>query len=99
MSALLQQYPSKENEVSDDLESFVHVLTWNSVRYYLPNYSRKNTEAISTLLRMYFDLTGTEGVDKYEAMCLGRDIAENMLCHPEKEHPLNIMRQALVKHQ
>ncbi|KAK7687780.1 hypothetical protein QCA50_008999 [Cerrena zonata] len=33
MSALRQKYPKKPFEVSDDIESFVHVLIWCGVRY------------------------------------------------------------------
>ncbi|KAJ3559565.1 hypothetical protein NM688_g266 [Phlebia brevispora] len=34
LSALLLQYPWKQHELSDDLESFVHVLTWLAARFH-----------------------------------------------------------------
>ena len=33
-SGILAEYPLKRNAVSDDLESFVHVVTWMAFRFH-----------------------------------------------------------------
>ena len=40
MSALLLQYPIKRYELSDDLESFIHFISYFAVRYHKSNLSR-----------------------------------------------------------
>lgn len=42
MSALRQKYPTKPYEVSDDIESFVHVLIWCATRYLDHTYSENS---------------------------------------------------------
>ncbi len=35
MSALLLKYPKKPHQLSADLESFVHLINWLTIRYYV----------------------------------------------------------------
>lgn len=35
MSALLLKYPKKPHQLSDDLESFVHLINWLTIRYHM----------------------------------------------------------------
>ena len=97
MSTLLKQNRSKEHEISDDLESFVHVLTWSSMRYYFPSYSVGNKWAVSSALYLYFNAIDPESWELYHALCDGRDIADDLRHHMKRAHPLNTMRQELVK--
>lgn len=54
MSALLQFMREKHHEVSDDLESFMHVLNWCALRY-LPNEVSDDPVALATHMHSYFD--------------------------------------------
>lgn len=40
MSGALLQYPKKPNELSDDLESFIHIICWNTFRFHMHSLSR-----------------------------------------------------------
>ena len=40
MSGIALQYPFKPNDLSDDLESFVHVICHNAVRFHRHNMTR-----------------------------------------------------------
>ncbi|KAH9933081.1 hypothetical protein B0H21DRAFT_835803 [Amylocystis lapponica] len=45
MSALLLWYPGKSSELSDDLEAFVHTMTWLSLKYHsIPENDRDGLE-------------------------------------------------------
>ncbi|TFK81461.1 hypothetical protein K466DRAFT_667102 [Polyporus arcularius HHB13444] len=53
MSALIQKYVNKVHAVSDDLESFLHVLNWCALKY-LP-HSLSNTGALSSYFFNLYD--------------------------------------------
>lgn len=53
MSALRQQYPKKPYEVSDDIESFVHVLIWCATRYLDHTWSTDPT-GLATFINQMF---------------------------------------------
>ncbi|GBE81228.1 hypothetical protein SCP_0309550 [Sparassis crispa] len=44
MSALLLKYPNKPNDVSDDLESFVHIVHWLALKYHRHNLSGRRLQ-------------------------------------------------------
>ncbi|KAI0689809.1 hypothetical protein C8T65DRAFT_766104 [Cerioporus squamosus] len=92
MSALRQRFVEKRHELSDDLESFLHILTWSSVRYFMPTCL--NDATISSILLRNFDVTDTEGYEKYKAMLLGEDIAMEVTL---TGHPFAMMRVELMK--
>ncbi|KAI0704232.1 hypothetical protein C8T65DRAFT_741188 [Cerioporus squamosus] len=94
MSALLQRFAEKRHELSDDLESFLHILTWCTARYFLPNDSGQNEESVSRLLQEYFDVATTESYRKYRAMVLGEDIALELT---RTRHPFAMMRVELIE--
>ncbi|TFK45228.1 hypothetical protein OE88DRAFT_1689281 [Heliocybe sulcata] len=50
MSAALLRNPKKVHQVADDLESFVHVLIYESLRYL-----RHNCDSVKLVMRQYFD--------------------------------------------
>ncbi|KAH7921106.1 hypothetical protein BV22DRAFT_1198444 [Leucogyrophana mollusca] len=52
MAAALLQNPQKLHELQDDLESFLHVLTWSTIRYCPSNLSALER---GTYLRLIFD--------------------------------------------
>ncbi|OBZ67750.1 hypothetical protein A0H81_12496 [Grifola frondosa] len=54
ISGLLLQFPQKQHEVSDDLESFIHVINWLSFWYHKNNYSGK-PEALGNTLSAIYD--------------------------------------------
>ncbi|KAI0667822.1 hypothetical protein C8Q78DRAFT_980990 [Trametes maxima] len=54
MSALLSWYPQKDHLLSDDLESFMHVLTWCTMMY-LPISATYSEEKLATTMSNYFD--------------------------------------------
>lgn len=62
MSALLLNYPKKPHQLSDDLESFVHVISWLTLRYHIRCI---NPELLSTrLYSMYeFAKRSADGYD------------------------------------
>ncbi|TFK80177.1 hypothetical protein K466DRAFT_533234 [Polyporus arcularius HHB13444] len=91
MSALLQRYASKQHELSDDLESFTHICTWSTVRYFLKTCAPEvDEEYISRVLQNHFDVGGYY---KFKAMLLGEDIAPQMT---RTRHPFEGMRMALT---
>ena len=54
MSAQLQQYRDKRHEVSDDLESFLHVLDWCTYKF-LPHALSERPDALAHLMRARYD--------------------------------------------
>ncbi|EED83785.1 predicted protein [Postia placenta Mad-698-R] len=75
-SAMLLQYPMKLRQVSDDLESFVHVLHWTILMWYEHSLSGLPSELRRLVSRTYdeFETFGdydTGGFDKYNYMLLG----------------------------
>ena len=56
MSALLLRCPEKPHQVSDDVESFVHVINWLTLRYQVISAP----ETIDHSLKMYDDYRRTE---------------------------------------
>jgi hypothetical protein len=63
MSAALLLDPAKHQDFEDDLESFLHVLTWTSVRYCPSNLTAQER---TTYLRTTFD-----EVDEKNGVCVG----------------------------
>jgi hypothetical protein len=64
MSAALLLDPAKHQDFEDDLESFLHVLTWTSVRYCPSNLTAQER---TTYLRTTFD-----EVDEKNGVCVSR---------------------------
>ncbi|KAI0672120.1 hypothetical protein C8Q78DRAFT_727750 [Trametes maxima] len=62
MSAILQCYPQKPYHLSDDLESFLHVLSWCALRYLKHGLSgRENTGVLASRFYDLFDKEVQEG--------------------------------------
>ena len=59
MSALLLCCPEKPNEVSDDVESFVHVINWLTLRYQVTS----SPYVIDCSLRFFEEYRRTEAGD------------------------------------
>ncbi|KAF9799468.1 hypothetical protein IEO21_10563 [Rhodonia placenta] len=75
-SAMLLQYPMKLRQVSDDLESFVHVLHWTILMWYEHSLSGLPSELRRLVSRTYdeFETFGdydTGGFHKFSNMRLG----------------------------
>ncbi|KAI0649725.1 hypothetical protein C8Q79DRAFT_940399 [Trametes meyenii] len=58
MSAVLQCYPEKPHQLSDDLESFLHVLSWCAFRYLKHGLSGRDNARV--LASLFFDLYDKE---------------------------------------
>lgn len=102
MSALLQCMRDKHYEVSDDLESFTHVLNWCTFRF-LPNECSMNAQALASRMNLLFDrhlnqklkdgtIVSTCGVDKLEAI---RD-GELAVAVEPPDHPFATLLKALA---
>ncbi|KAL4243859.1 EKC/KEOPS complex subunit BUD32 [Abortiporus biennis] len=63
ISALLLKYPSKQHELSDDLESFIHVLHWFCLQFHVHNL-RPSYQLSDTLSSVYFEARPQAGYDK-----------------------------------
>ncbi|KAF9801353.1 hypothetical protein IEO21_10141 [Rhodonia placenta] len=75
-SAMLLQYPMKLRQVSDDLESFVHVLHWTILMWYKHSLSGLPSELRRLVSRTYDEFEtfvdyDTGGIHKYNNMLLG----------------------------
>ncbi|KAL4251336.1 hypothetical protein ABKN59_005688 [Abortiporus biennis] len=53
ISALLLRYPTKQHELSDDLESFVHVLQWFCLRFHTHDMSSRPADIAEKLTTVY----------------------------------------------
>ncbi|OBZ73679.1 hypothetical protein A0H81_06481 [Grifola frondosa] len=53
ISALLLKFPQKQHEVSDDLESFIHVINWLSFWYHKNNYTDEPVDLGDQLYNLY----------------------------------------------
>ncbi|KAI0795553.1 hypothetical protein C8Q75DRAFT_730482 [Abortiporus biennis] len=62
-SAALLKYPTKQHDLADDLESFVHVLHWFCLRFHSHDMSENHYNLASVLARVYFDAHREEGYD------------------------------------
>lgn len=63
MSALLLQLPGKPHEVSDDIESFIHVINWLTLRFHL-DWERQNYTGFDQTLINYIEHTrNKQGAD------------------------------------
>ncbi|OBZ73978.1 hypothetical protein A0H81_06530 [Grifola frondosa] len=64
MSALLLQIPTKPHQVSDDLESFIHLVNWLTFRFHENTLSRRPVRLGTTMFDMYDDFdTSSDGFD------------------------------------
>ncbi|KAF9802197.1 hypothetical protein IEO21_09953 [Rhodonia placenta] len=75
-SAMLLRYPMKLRQVSDDLESFVHVLHWMILMWYKHSLSGSSIELLTLVTKTYdeFETFGdydTGGFHKFSNMRLG----------------------------
>ncbi|KAI0724865.1 hypothetical protein C8Q72DRAFT_856311 [Fomitopsis betulina] len=83
MSAKLLRNPGKKHELADDLEAFVHVLCWETLRFY-EHLTTGHHNQLSQRIVCFFeacDMVGTDNDDiggdfKYNAMLNGFDIVE-----------------------
>ncbi|KAH8096887.1 hypothetical protein BXZ70DRAFT_1009557 [Cristinia sonorae] len=89
MSALLMTYPRKPFELSDDLESFVHVFLWLALRFHFHDLSGYSAKLLLTTVYYYFEIsyTADDGMvygssDKFKKMRAG--IAPIDLKQPSK---------------
>ncbi|KAL4252369.1 hypothetical protein ABKN59_004888 [Abortiporus biennis] len=97
VSALLLYYPGKQHELSDDLESFIHVIHWFCLRFHRHNLTDKFAGIASTLSGVYFACTKANGYDvggdlKIELMKTGQ------LCftpHPTVNQGLQLLLEEL----
>ncbi|OBZ74007.1 hypothetical protein A0H81_06515 [Grifola frondosa] len=64
MSALLLQIPTKPHEVSDDLESFIHLVNWLTFRFHKNQHSNLPVQLATVMFNMYDDFyTSPDGFD------------------------------------
>ncbi|KAI0792901.1 hypothetical protein C8Q75DRAFT_587079 [Abortiporus biennis] len=63
ISALLLKYPSKQHELSDDLEPFIHVLHWFCLQLHVHNLT-PSYQLSDTLSSVYFEARPQAGYDK-----------------------------------
>ncbi|EED78178.1 predicted protein [Postia placenta Mad-698-R] len=75
-SAMLLQYPIKLRQVSDDLESFVHVLHWTILMWYEHSLSESPAALQEVVLEIYDKYSDSLGYDtggdkKFSNMLLG----------------------------
>ncbi|EED78955.1 predicted protein [Postia placenta Mad-698-R] len=76
-SAMRLQYPMKLRQVSDDLESFVHVLHWMILMWYEHSLSGSSIELLRLVSKTYFEFEtyaeyDTGGYHKFSNMRLGK---------------------------
>ncbi|KAI0792907.1 hypothetical protein C8Q75DRAFT_804617 [Abortiporus biennis] len=64
ISSLLLKYPAKHHELSDDLESLVHVLDWFCLRYHPHDLSKKPQLLARKLNNIYLDFYQDKGYDQ-----------------------------------
>ena len=80
MSAALLQKRNKSNELEDDRESCLHVLTWTALRF--TDYTLLEGCRLKTLLRpfdeAYEDKDGVKGGELKEGSLLGRHIPKRV---------------------
>ncbi|RPD75866.1 hypothetical protein L226DRAFT_461736, partial [Lentinus tigrinus ALCF2SS1-7] len=62
MSAQLQQYSDKRHEVSDDLESFIHILDWCTYKY-LPHALSSHPKNLADTIRLLYDEYAIDDAD------------------------------------
>ncbi|TCD61770.1 hypothetical protein EIP91_007972 [Steccherinum ochraceum] len=62
MSGLLLNYPRKPFELSDDMESFIHVLLWNSLRFHEHTFTGRDVE-LSSLVHSNYEAYHDQGAD------------------------------------
>ncbi|KAI0785637.1 hypothetical protein C8Q75DRAFT_735495 [Abortiporus biennis] len=94
VSAVLLYYPSKQHELADDLESFIHVIHWFCLRFHHHNLTPiAIAEKLSTV---YFSVEKINGYD------LGREnkldlMQEGRRCFRQKVGQVNDGLRLLVK--
>ncbi|KAI0649722.1 hypothetical protein C8Q79DRAFT_343200 [Trametes meyenii] len=79
LSAVLQCYPQKPYQLSDDLESFLHVLNWCSLRYLKHGLSgRENAGQLAALFFALFDKEFQPGLgaDQWKSHIRFKDIVQ-----------------------
>ena len=81
MSARLLRNPGKKHELADDLEAFVHVLCWETLRFYEHSSTGHHNQLSHRIVHFFelCDMVGTDNDDiggdfKYDAMLNGFDI-------------------------
>ncbi|RPD60619.1 hypothetical protein L227DRAFT_525850, partial [Lentinus tigrinus ALCF2SS1-6] len=96
MSAQLQQYKDKRHEVSDDLESFMHVLDWCAYKY-LPHHLSPIPNQLAHTMHAVYDayvtiMDGHSAVRKpTEAKLKAASSRENVVRGLDSEHPFTWM--------
>ncbi|KAL4251359.1 EKC/KEOPS complex subunit BUD32 [Abortiporus biennis] len=64
ISALLLRYPTKQHELSDDLESFIHVLHWFCLRFHTHDMTGAPSDIADALSRVYFMVIREKGYEQ-----------------------------------
>ena len=59
MSARLQQFPDKRHELSDDMESFYHVLNWCALLH-LHHVKAQNVQWIAMFVSTMYDFASDD---------------------------------------
>ncbi|KAK7689575.1 hypothetical protein QCA50_007367 [Cerrena zonata] len=78
ISALRLQYPKKRRELSDDLESFIHVITWHALCYHTHTLSPLSRNLAFLVHEWFFDFQSDEDglyygcFRKFESIMSGR---------------------------
>ncbi|KAI0667826.1 hypothetical protein C8Q78DRAFT_981280 [Trametes maxima] len=94
MSALLSWYPQKDHLLSDDLESFMHVLTWCTMMY-LPNDAAYSEEKLASTMWNYFDEHSRDHRGSFGKFKSVRKGVSPVVGLPEY-HPLNVLIEDLA---
>ncbi|KAF9804969.1 hypothetical protein IEO21_09264 [Rhodonia placenta] len=94
-SAMLLQYPMKLRQVSDDLESFVHVLHWTILMWYEHSLSGLPSELRRLVSRTYDEFEtfvdyDTGGIHKFNNMRLGQLPFSKLSSEPLKSLTQNL---------
>ena len=92
MSARLQRFPDKRHELTDDMESFYHVLNWCALLC-LHHTDADDINAIAQFMSMMYDFVSHEipergHPDKLKYMAEGRSFVTFPRLESGEEHPL-----------
>ncbi|KAI0724850.1 hypothetical protein C8Q72DRAFT_647456 [Fomitopsis betulina] len=100
MSAKLLRNPGKKHELADDLEAFVHVLCWETLRFYETSYTGHHNQLAHRIVYFFeaCDMVRTDNDDiggdyKYDAMMDGSNIVKLKA----SESPLGRLLQELTE--
>ncbi|KAI0643940.1 hypothetical protein C8Q79DRAFT_914438 [Trametes meyenii] len=94
MSAILLWFPHKNHQLSDDLESFMHVLTWCTMMY-LPHNTSYSQVALASVMFNFFDSTTGDNRGSHHKFITVRGGYSPISGLPP-HHPLTVLLETLA---